>query len=190
MPFAFARPQELAPRRRRRALLLATLLGAAGAAWVLPAAAQSIRACYVPGSGTVYRVGAPGAPDACTAGAHVEFAWEATGVGGPSGPVGATGPTGPVGPQGPAGADGVSGYEVVSSSGTLPGGGTLTLQMDCPAGKAVLGGGFTYSFANTLALKASYPTASGGVSSWVVVLQNSILTDVPVSAYATCALAR
>lgn len=44
------------------------------------AAAQTptLRACYVPGSGTVYRIGAEGTPAACHSPKHVEFSWAAT----------------------------------------------------------------------------------------------------------------
>ncbi len=45
---------------------------------LLPAAAHAqntITACYVPKTGSVYRIQAPGAPDACKS-SHVEFSWE------------------------------------------------------------------------------------------------------------------
>ena len=55
-------------------------LAAALAAMVLiPAAAQAqttLTACYVPGSGSVYRIKAPGTPTVCKS-SHVEFSWEA-----------------------------------------------------------------------------------------------------------------
>jgi hypothetical protein len=44
------------------------------------ASAQSITACYVPASGTVYVIGLPGAPGRCHSDAHVEFSWSATPV--------------------------------------------------------------------------------------------------------------
>lgn len=59
---------------------VAVLLGALA---LLPAAAQAqttITACYVPKSGSVYRVKVEGAPAKC-AKSHVEFSWE-TGVSG------------------------------------------------------------------------------------------------------------
>jgi len=42
-----------------------------------PAAAQvvTLEACFVPGSGTVYRIAADGAPDACRSPKHVRFTW-------------------------------------------------------------------------------------------------------------------
>mgnify|MGYP002778340353 FL=1 len=82
------------PRARRRAATpsrsahVGALLAGAGAAALLPAAARAqdstarpapttIEACYVPASGTMYRVRAPGAPAACTQPSHVAFRWPA-----------------------------------------------------------------------------------------------------------------
>src|SRR3954452_11988420 len=90
----------------RRALSLA---GALAALWAAPAAAQqstTIYACYVPSSGTVYRIKAPGLKDDCNSPQHVQFSWNEAGTQGPAGPAG---PTGPAGPQGPAGAPGATG---------------------------------------------------------------------------------
>src|SRR5688572_15782196 len=101
----------------------ALLLGSA------PASAQKVPvetvlyACYVPATGTIYRIKAPGLPTECSSRgndrmAHVEFSWNEHGIKGDPGPAGATGPTGeqgpqgpvgPVGPVGPAGADGAPG---------------------------------------------------------------------------------
>jgi len=39
--------------------------------------ADTLWACYVPGSGSVYRIKTEGAPDACTKSKHVEFSWQA-----------------------------------------------------------------------------------------------------------------
>jgi hypothetical protein len=82
-------------------------------------------ACYVPMTGTVYRIKTPGAPDECTQPKgksngngnqdHVQFAFNEKGnVGpmgpmGPAGPQGAVGPIGPIGPAGPQGAVGAVG---------------------------------------------------------------------------------
>jgi len=74
---------------------------------------EVIRACYLPDSGVVYRIGAHGLGDACKAEGHVEFSWNV------QGPVGPQGPKGDRGPQGPPG----------------PG---LTVQ-GCPAGEFVIG---------------------------------------------------
>jgi hypothetical protein len=80
---------------------------------------QLLYACYVPLTGTVYRIKTTGAPEACTQpkgknnGAghqdHVEFTFNAAGPMGPMGPAGPAGPQGEVGPMGPAGAQGEAG---------------------------------------------------------------------------------
>ena len=117
---------------RRRGLTPATAIVAAVSALALimsvssPLAAQTttstdpvLYACYVPLTGTVYRIKTVGAPEACTQpkgknnGAghqdHVEFAFNSSSAIGPMGPMGPAGPAGPqgeVGPMGPAGPQG------------------------------------------------------------------------------------
>ena len=90
------------------ASLLAVVAGAASpsAARAQQAAADdTIRACYVPASGTIYRIGVAGSPTGCH-GNHIEMKWN---VAGPAGAKGDTGPAGPQGPQGEAGAAGPQG---------------------------------------------------------------------------------
>jgi hypothetical protein len=53
---------------------------------------DTLKACYVPTSGTVYRVGVPGLPAGCFAATHVLFMWNAAGATGPQGPQGDAGP--------------------------------------------------------------------------------------------------
>src|SRR5690606_37028202 len=77
---------------------------------------DTIRACYVPATGTIYRIGVPGLPSTCLSREHVEFWWNRVAPAGPQGPAGPAGPKGdkgdpgpqgvqgPPGPQGPAGA--------------------------------------------------------------------------------------
>src|SRR5829696_732832 len=62
---------------RNRFLMAAALATAALAAAAAPAAAQtdSIRACYVPTTGNVYRIGTPDTHPDCVAPSHVRFAW-------------------------------------------------------------------------------------------------------------------
>jgi hypothetical protein len=72
----------------RNRLLTAALATGALAAAAAPAHAQidSIRACYVPTTGNVYRIGTPDTHPSCVAPSHVRFAWPATspdlGIGG------------------------------------------------------------------------------------------------------------
>lgn len=72
------------------------------------AAGTLLTACYVPSTGTVYRIREANLPQSCLAAGHVEFSWNAQGTPGPAGP---QGPTGAPGPQGPPGADGAPGPE-------------------------------------------------------------------------------
>ncbi len=130
---------------RRRGLSPATAILAAVSALALsmsvsaPLSAQTatdptMYACYVPLTGTVYRIKTPGAPESCTQPKgknngmghqdHVQFAFNEKGnVGpmgpqgpqglqglqGPQGPQGEVGPMGPAGPQGAVGAMGPAG---------------------------------------------------------------------------------
>lgn len=94
------------------------------------AAPQILWACYVPASGTTYRIREAGLKGDCSSYQHVRFSWNAAGIQGetgPRGPIGPTGeqgttgatgstgadgargPTGPIGPTGAAGATGATG---------------------------------------------------------------------------------
>ena len=82
------------------------------------AAGEEITACYVPATGTLYRVGATGTPADCMDASHVKVTWSVVGPqgpAGPQGPLGAQGPqgvpggAGPAGPQGPQGNPGPEG---------------------------------------------------------------------------------
>ena len=71
-----------------------------------------IYACYVPTSGTVYRIKTADTKENCSSSTHVMFFFNRTGPQGPAGPQGETGPAGPAGPtgpQGPAGSPGAQG---------------------------------------------------------------------------------
>lgn len=84
-------------------LALTGLCGRAGAQEAV------LYACYVPESGTVYRIKAPGLPDTCRSDDHVPFSWGAVGPQGPRGPAGKAGPEGPRGSAGPRGDAGLVG---------------------------------------------------------------------------------
>jgi hypothetical protein len=62
---------------------------------------DSVRACVVPGTGTIYRIGASGG---CLATTHTLLTWSTRGPAGVAGPAGPTGAAGPAGPPGPSGA--------------------------------------------------------------------------------------
>lgn len=74
--------------------------------------ASILHACYHPSSGTVYRIKAPGAPDACKEN-DVEFSWPAVGQSGAQGEQGDVGPEGAKGKTGPKGVRGVTGPDGV-----------------------------------------------------------------------------
>lgn len=67
-------------------------------------------ACYVPTTGSVYRIKDLTLKDSCTSPSHVPFQWtDGEGAGGAQGPAGPQGPQGPQGPAGPAGPKGDAG---------------------------------------------------------------------------------
>jgi hypothetical protein len=66
-------------------------------------------ACYVPTSGTVYRIKEPNLKQTCLSTQHVEFFWNQQGPVGPQGPQGIQGNQGVAGPQGTAGTAGAAG---------------------------------------------------------------------------------
>jgi hypothetical protein len=99
-----------------RMLLLGGILASAAplAAQEVASQAVTIHACYVQGSGSVYRIKQPGLPTECGRTGqklHIEFSWTETGGGGagPAGPQGEAGPAGPKGDAGPAGPQGEAG---------------------------------------------------------------------------------
>ena len=135
------------PRTTRLATLLAaalaaldgTTLGAQTTPPGAPAAPAAIaeariEACYVPASGTIYRIKAPNAPAACLSAVHVPFTWNQQG---PAGVPGAAGPHGAPGPKGDKGDKGDPG-----PAGTATVGPSLTLAGNLAVGAtSILGGG-------------------------------------------------
>ncbi|HUF70732.1 MAG TPA: hypothetical protein VMM79_18935 [Longimicrobiales bacterium] len=105
----------------RAAIVLTTavLLAAPSAASVQSAPAANkptvqnepvlIYACYVPSSGTVYRIKETDLKQACVSAQHVEFSWNQQGPQGPQGVQGIQGIQGVAGPTGATGADGAPG---------------------------------------------------------------------------------
>jgi hypothetical protein len=95
------------------AALLAIPAGSAAAQTATPqTTSATLYACYVPASGTVYRIKETGLRQSCSSPQHVEFSWNEGGTAGPQGPAGPQGETGPAGPQGetgPAGPQGETG---------------------------------------------------------------------------------
>ncbi|HSJ23592.1 MAG TPA: hypothetical protein VK929_02835 [Longimicrobiales bacterium] len=106
-------------------------------------------ACYVPQSGTVYRIREADLREECTAPVHIMFSWNQQG---PQGPQGEPGPAGPQGPAGPAGATGPAGPE-----GPAGPAGTSTAyfrEIDFgPGGPSVSGPTFNASGSNFVSLQ-------------------------------------
>ena len=171
-------------------LSLATIALAAAVA-VIPGdlAAQSgspiLYGCYVPNSGTVYRIKADGLPTDCRSKNHVQFTWSLQGPPGPQGPIGPAGPQGVAGPSGP-----LSGRVTITAQGTAPSNSIGTASATCPAGKKVLGGGFTGLTGNTTHVSHSSPRPTPtGVSdtAWEVTLHNGDAFPLVFTVYAICA---
>lgn len=116
------------PGRTRTLIILLSAVGALGAG-ATPAAAQSapvIHACYVPLTGTVYRIKEDGLRTTCSSTSHIEFQWT-DGDGALRPPVGAAAGDllqfdgsqwRPVSAASLGGGGGVTGYEVVTLTAT------------------------------------------------------------------------
>jgi hypothetical protein len=105
-------------------------------------------ACYVPGSGTTYRVRETDLKQTCIKDTHVMFSWNETGPPGPQGPAGPQGPqgaTGATGAQGPAGGIDWSQLWTGTASFIVRQGTTNGGVITCPAGKKMLNGGWNYN---------------------------------------------
>ena len=141
---------------------------------------EIIRACYVPASGTIYRIGVEGGPTSCRGG-HIEMTWNVSGPAGPAGAAGpkgedgAAGPAGPIGPQGPAGPAGPQGpigpagagfhaVSIVRDSVDIAPGRFGRAIATCPSTLKMLSGGFQFSFFDRAYTKVvgSIPLSVGG----------------------------
>jgi len=173
---------------------------------LLPGDAEVIYACYVPNSGTLYRIKAEDPTEACKSQNHIEIQWEVEGpqgAQGPQGPIGPQGPAGPAGPigpagpqgpqgpvgpagaQGPAGPAGASGYEVVSVSVEHNFFVTDELVIaQCPAGKKVLGGGHIM---NPAVGRVGHSRPHNNNTAWYVYIDNLGGNTPSISAWAICA---
>jgi hypothetical protein len=153
-----------------RLALRATLATAAAvlASALMPraAAAQAdsvIVACYVPTSGSVYRIQTPDTPQACTKPAHVQFSWRRAGY---------------------------SNAVVATAKGTLPAPSGKFLTATCPVGRTAISGGYR-TWSDGLVTRpqqlSSYPQVTNGVpTGWGVGLFNSGPSTVNYEIYAVC----
>jgi hypothetical protein len=86
--------------------------------------------------------------------------------------------------MGPAGADGVSGHEIVySGPRTIPAGQRASIQLDCPAGKKAVGGGYS---GQGLLLEGHGPASP---TAWLISLYNDKGADLTAFAQAVCVIA-
>ncbi len=173
---------------------------------------EAIYACYVPGSGAMYLIKTTDPTETCKSASHIPFQWQATGpagepgpqgpagtVGpqGPMGPIGPAGPAGPQGPTGPAGLQGPTGPQGAAGPGGFSGvekidadiwnawadtDGTVVAQ--CPAGKKVLGGGFTF---HPIIGRVAESRPSADRTAWVVHYTHLGASQGWLGAWALCA---
>jgi hypothetical protein len=158
--------------RRAAALLVSAVAVAIGGSYAyasIPDSAGVIHGCYDKnGLRVIDPVIDPSSGAACKNN-ETSLDWSQSGP---------QGPPGQDGTDGTNGADGVSGYELVTSTGPLPGGDPGTGQIDfvsCPAGKKVTGGGVTVDphgghFAESV-VRYSGPLAGG--SGWTAFIQRT-----------------
>jgi hypothetical protein len=174
------------PRTLRLSLTLAVAAAApAVAAAQSPAPPATIEACYVPASGTIYRINtaaspAPGAPNACLTPAHVRFTWNQQA---PAGPAGAPGPQGPAGPAGSAN------YVRISSPATLAPGSYVAYGLTCTGGRRAVGGGLDLTAGPTVSqivkvtTHESYPFSD---TQWRIGVANMNSMSIAATVYVVC----
>ena len=172
----------------------------------LPDDPPVIYACYVPGSGSLYRIKATDATETCKSPNHVELHWNVVGPQGPQGPQGPVGPVGLAGPQGsqgplgaagPAGTAGPSGAQGPTGPAGISGYEVVTVQVEhpfesfdeivvahCPAGKKVIGGGYKL---DPMVGRVQRNNPDSGNDGWYLWIDNLALNTPTVAAYAICA---
>ena len=181
------------PTYTKRLLALAWLASAGTALMSLTTTAASAQStltgCYVPNSGTVYRIKAPDLPSACHSKNHVEFTWSLQGPPGPTGPAGPTGPLGPAGPAGGLSATGIQVVRVVSEQ--IPVGFNSSVSATCPAGTLATGGGFEDVQATAINVGRSAPIITDGkATGWLIKFKNEGVIPLNVFAVVICAPAQ
>lgn len=135
---------------------------------ISPAAVQAqstITACYVPKSGSVYRIKTEGAPSACKSN-HVEFSW-----------VSSTSPWGP--------------YTAVEQPMNIQPGETADGVASCPAGRQPISGGFRVVDADAaeVVILGSHEAGTLGTGNvnWQVTARNDGSEMVIMYVHALCA---
>ncbi len=212
-----------AVRRRFSLPLLALTITAAFALRAAPVSAAALPerstdsdvlyACFIPGSGTIYRIKTTDPAETCKSANHIPLQWLADGPQGPQGPIGPQGPQGPAGPAGPIGDAGAIGpvgpVGVQGTTGPIgpagergPGGSAgievievsienavgaedQSLLAECPAGKKIIGGGFSQNPSNGN-VGESRPTSDN--TGWFVYVNDLWLSSPNIKAFAICAV--
>src|SRR5262245_23604138 len=174
------------------------LAGAIGLANI-PDSGNVIRGCYGRLTGVLRVIDTEAVPPGRCLPGETSLSWNQKGPAGPAGPqgpqgiAGPTGPQGPQGPEGPQGTQGVpgvsgpiSGLERVQVNSAFDTVATKEVHADCPAGKKIVGGGYTYFFGGpTVPLRDNLPSLDLG--SWLVSGTNFDNTQWSVSAIEICA---
>ena len=131
---------------------------------LLPAAAHAqntITACYVPKTGSMYRILATGAPEACKNG-HVQFSWDS---GGPTG--------------------GTVFTKRLSAPVVVVPNSFGQIMVNCEAGETVIGGGFHVEPNGTVSPAANKPLAES--ETWFVDVRNLSSINLTLYGHAICA---
>ena len=173
---------------------------------------EIIHACFVPQSGTLYRIKATDPAETCKSPQHVAIQWNITGAIGPEGVMGVAGPIGPAGPQGPKGPVGPAGPQgetgplgpagAKGSSGAAGPNGVVgievvkvtephdwitvdhSLEATCPAGKKVIAGGYSVA-PNVGRVTESRPEPDD--KSWYIYVDRLGGNSPDITVYAICA---
>jgi hypothetical protein len=106
---------------------------------------------------------------------------------GPAGVAGPQGPQGPQGPAGPQGAPGVAALQIVFADSPSSSDFVRQVEVSCPAGKQVVGGGaHLWQAAGKVALDESYPS---NATTWRATAYevNATALNWHIRAYAICA---
>jgi hypothetical protein len=170
-----------------RAAVLGAILAAAPAALEAQTTTPTPKvyyACYIPTSGTVYRIKETNLKQACASTAHIPFSWTDGGTPGPEGPKGDKGDTGE---QGEPGAPGFTElFDVSSADILLQSGEATNAGVECPAGSQVISGGYSFSKSSPDMWVRSSHAGNGG---WNVSVLNygDNVGEVEFKVHARCA---
>jgi hypothetical protein len=152
----------------RRGFAVAGLVMAALTLSARPAEAQAgtttYFACYVPGSGTIYRIKSANTPAACKKSTHVEFQWT----------------------------DFVRAIDpfIAKRNIDVNPGAVVSASVECPAGSVAYTGGFRLND-DGLQVRASHPDIGQTPSSlwrWIVVVKNESSAAATFDLYARCTI--